>query len=137
MDHGSRIIIGKVSRRRVRLAAIRPGVRNSWRPILRGKLTADDGGCRLVGGIGWHPLVRAFTAVCLGLLATFFGRGLASALSSRSSGDTTGELHALAFLAISLAFGVFFVVLASVASRWGRKDEEYLREWLVHKLEVS
>jgi hypothetical protein len=91
----------------------------------------------LVGRIGWHPLVRAFTAVWLGLLATLLGKGLASALSSRSSGDTTGGLHALAFVAISLAFGVFFVVLASVAGRWGRKDEEYLREWLVHKLEVS
>jgi hypothetical protein len=62
-----RVVLGGVSRERLRLTA-RPGsLRNSWAPTFRGRLFPVGAGCRLVGRIGWHPFTRVFTAVWLTL----------------------------------------------------------------------
>jgi hypothetical protein len=116
---------------------MRPGIRNSWRPVLRGELVAEDDGCRLVGKLGVHPAVRAFCAVWLTLVLSFCAIGLAIALSSAVAGRFRSALGGLAFSGAALLMLGFFVGLTTFSGRWGHNDEAYLQGWLRENLQSS
>jgi hypothetical protein len=132
---GSRVVVGSVSHGRVRLTAMRPGVRNSWRPVLRGELTAAPDGCRLVARLGWHPAVRVFGIVWLGFVAFLLVIGAGNAVTAGASGHGTQAARDLTFVAIAVGFVAFDVGLSTIASRWARKDGEFLLSWLNQTLQ--
>jgi hypothetical protein len=128
LDPGSPIIVGKVSQRRLRVRARRwHRARNSWRPMLRGRLTVASEGCVLVGKIGWHPMTRLVTFAWLG--------GLAFLPVLATSSQTAGALNPLAFRALILGMLAFVIILSTLGSWMGRKDEEALLCWLSERLD--
>ena len=132
---GSRIVVGKVSQRRLRLTAMRLGVRNSFRPVLRGELTPASDGCVLTGTIGWHPVVRVFSFLWLTVVAVFFLTGVVGSVGLAVSGQGRSALGMLVFAAAAVGFGAFFAGLLAFGGRLGRKDEEFLRDWLSGRLQ--
>jgi hypothetical protein len=68
----SPLILGRVNERSIRLYAF-SGNRNSFRPLLRGRVVRSERpGSRFVGSTGWDPAVRAFSAACIGVVALGF-----------------------------------------------------------------
>jgi len=132
---GSRIVVGTVSQRRLRLKAMSPWVRNSFRPVLRGELTPASDGCVLTGTIGWHPAVRVFIFVWLTGVAVFFLTGVVGAAGFAAAGQGSSALGMLAFAAVAVGFAAFFMCLLALGGRLGPKDEEFLRDWLSESLQ--
>jgi hypothetical protein len=135
MGWGSRIVVGTVSQRRLRLTAMSPRVRNSFRPVLRAELTPASDGCVLTGTIGWHAVVRVFNFVWLSGVALFFLTGVVGAVGLAAAGQGASALGMLAFAALALGFAAFFMGLLALGGRSGRKDEEFLRDWLSERLQ--
>jgi hypothetical protein len=132
---GSRIVVGEVSRGRLRLRAMRPGVRNSFRPVLRGELTPTSDGCVLIATIGWHPAVRVFNILWISTWAVFILTGVAGCVGLAASGDEANAMGMLAFAGVTLVFGAVFAGLLAFGGWLGRKDEEFLRSWLNVRLQ--
>jgi hypothetical protein len=132
---GSRIVVGEVSQRRLRLTAMRLGVRNSFSPVLRGELIPTSDGCVLIGTIGWHPAVRVFTFLWVSMWAAFFLTGVVGSVGLAALGDEANALGMLAFAGVDVGLGAFFVGLLAFGGWMGRKDEEFLREWLSVRLQ--
>lgn len=135
MGWGPRIVVGEVSQRRLSLTAMSPWVRNSFRPVMRGELTPASDGCVLTGTIGWHPVVRVFSFVWLAGVAGFFLMGVVGAVGLAAAGQGTSALGMLAFAAVAVGFAAFFMGLLALGGRLGRKDEEFLRDWLSERLQ--
>jgi hypothetical protein len=128
-------VIGHVGARRVSLQAAKVGVRNSWRPVMRGRLEAAGTGCQLTGKLGWSPFVKGFcvlwlTGVCLAFLFTML-----NAVVQVSSGDAT--VSVFLFCCLPVGFLLFFVALTSWGIHVGRGEERYLRQWLVNRLQTE
>lgn len=128
-------VVGRVGTRRISLQAVQGGVRNSWRPLLRGRLEPAETGSRFVGRLGWSPFVRAFSALWLGCgccaLLVLVVRAVALSLSGHSTAD--------AFLVclIPLGFVLFFVALTAWGIRAGRREATYLRSWMADRLQTA
>lgn len=135
MGWGSRIVVGEVSQRQLRLTAMRLGGRNSFRPVLRGELTAAPDGCVLTGTFGWHPVVRVFNLLWLTGVGVFFLTGVVGSVGLAASGQGTSALGMLAFAAVAVGFAAFFVGLLTFGGWLGRKHEEFLRDWLSVRLQ--
>jgi hypothetical protein len=135
MGWGSQIVVGKVSQRRLRLTALSPWVRNSFRPVLRGELTPASDGCVLTGTIGWHPAVRVFNVVWLTGVAIFLLTGVVGAVGLAAAGQGTRALGLLAMAVVAVGFAALFIALLALGGWLGRKDEKFLRDWLSERLE--
>lgn len=132
---GPRIVAGRVSADYVRLAAMRPGVQNGWRPSFTGKLAAHGATTQLVGKIGVPTAVKIFSAAWLGGVACFFVTGLVGGLDELARGRVGEAGGWFAFTAATIGFAGFFMGLTWFASRSGKKDEAYLRQWLQDRLQ--
>lgn len=130
---GRRMVLGRAAPDGVRLIAPRPGVRNSWSPVLRGRIVTEGTGSRLVATIGWHPLTRAITF--LGLLAVP-SMSILTAVQALQPGGA-GAREALTDLAAGLAGVCGWAALPVFASRLGVGDGEYLRSWVAAALHAS
>ena len=71
-DPDARVVLGRVSERRIRLTARPRSVRNSWCPMFRGQLLHAGAGCRLVGTIGADDVPLVVIPAVMGS----FGGGL-------------------------------------------------------------
>jgi hypothetical protein len=123
-------VVGRVGERRISLRAGKVGVRNSWRPVLRGRLEPDGAGCRLVGRLGLHPYVKVFSAVWLGGVTLVLVGLLVSAVV-----ETNGV--ALLYCLLPLGFIAFFAGLTALGTRIGRGEAAYLRSWLAERLQTA
>ena len=133
-EEPDRIVTGSVKPSRIRLAALVPGVRNSWRPTFRGRLQTGNGHTELVGNIGYFPGVRVFSFFWGGLVSLFFVVSLCVAVVMLAKGRWD-EARTAAFLAVVAAgMLIFGLALASGATRLGDRDEEWLRQWLADRL---
>ena len=132
---GPRIVAGRVSPDYVRLAAMRPGVQNGWRPSFRGKLAPHGAATQLVGKMGVPTAVKIFSAVWLGGVACFFVIGLVGSLDELARGRVADAGGWFVFTAATLGFASFFMGLTWLAGRSGKKDEAYLRQWLQDQLQ--
>ncbi|GAB1646463.1 hypothetical protein KRMM14A1259_68860 [Krasilnikovia sp. MM14-A1259] len=132
---GEHRVIGRVGIRRVSLEAVTVGVRNSWRPVMRGHLEPDGTGSRLVGRLGWSPFVRAFSALWLAGVVCVFLVGVIHAAVSAWSGDVGGEVFVPCL--VSLGFLAFFVGLTAWGIYAGRRDADYLRSWLTDRVQTA
>lgn len=134
---GPRVVRGRVTTEHVRLAAMKPGFRNSWRPVFRGRWETRGTTTQLVGKIGWHPAVKIFSAVWLGGVACFLVTGLIGGLDLLAQGRPADAGGWFAFSAATIAFVAFFAGPTWFAGRSGKKDEEYLRQWLQDRLQTN
>jgi hypothetical protein len=135
VPHGPlRVVVGRVSAERVWLTARRLSFRNSWRPVLRGRLVEVPGGTELVGGFACLPFVQVFTALWLGLIGLFGLIGLAGAVAQVVRGDWTDLGPPLGLAGGTLAVLTLATTLMALASRSGLRDEEFLRRWLAARL---
>ena len=128
-------VIGRVGTTRISLQAVQAGVRNSWRPLLRGRLEPAGTGSRFAGTIGWSPFIRAFSGLWLGGVCCFFLAlaGRAAALAWRGEATADAFLICLA----PLGFVLFFVALTSWGIHAGRREAEYLRSWMADRLQAA
>jgi hypothetical protein len=131
-------VSGRVTKSRVRLSAARSRFRrNSWRPVFRGRLVATETGSRLEGTVGWHPMVQAFTAAWLVLLAIIVVTGEINLATNAFRGDWSAGWGLAALPVVGCLFVSVMVGLTSLGSRAGRKDEAFLMAWLAEKLKSS
>ena len=125
-----RIVVGHVSQHQVTLMALRPGVRNAWRPKFRGRVVPTDSGSVLSGLIGWSRMVFGFSLAWMSFIGILALIGLITALTGVFTAHSSWALHGAAFFGGCLGiFGLGFLLFL-VAGAAGRRDEEYLREWL-------
>lgn len=132
---GPRVVTGRVNGDYVRIQALRPGMRNSWRPRFEGRLYPTERGCQLVGDLGMIPFVKAFSVLWLGGVGVFFVIGVVGFLGRLFQGNPSKGLPLLGFAAVAVGFAVFFVALTALGTSMGRKDEAFLREWLAERLQ--
>jgi hypothetical protein len=131
---GPRIVIGKIEGDYVRLQALRPGIRNSWRPILIGRLVPAPHGSQLVGQLGLGSFVKAFSILWLGFVAPFFAGGLLGIVVELLRGDLSKALTCLMVAGIGLGFIAFFIGLTALGSKMGDNDAAFLRQWVAEHL---
>jgi hypothetical protein len=132
--NGGYRVIGHAGRSRVTASAGPAGIRNSWRPMLRGHLEPAGRGSRLRGKIGWHPFIWVFSAIWLGAMSGAFLVIFPVIGVAVLAGDPARDL--LIGLA-PLGFVAFFVGLTTWGERMGRRDEAYLRSWLADRLDIA
>lgn len=131
----SRVVRGQVRQESVRLVAMRPGVRNSWRPVLRGRLQATDIGCQLACRLGWDPFVRVFTACWLGAVLLGFVHGVVTTVGRAWTGDFATLRDSATLIGGTLGSALFIVGLTTLARRLSRGDVAHLRTWLAERLQ--
>src|SRR4051794_19147241 len=125
-------VVGRVGERHISLTAERPGLRNSWRPNLRGRLEPSETGSRFAGTVGWHPAVKAFCFVWLSPLVLLFVAMFIRAAVLTVIGDVTSP-DLLACL-IPLPFILAFVGITALGVWSSRREGAYLRSWLDDQL---
>ena len=125
-----RIVVGDVSPQKVVLTALRPGVRNSWRPRFQGRVVPTQSGSEVLGTIAWSRVVLGLTLVWIAFIAVLTLIGLATALAGVFTAHSSWALHGVAFTGGCLGILGLGCALFAVAGAWGRRDEEYLRHWL-------
>jgi hypothetical protein len=133
---GPRIVTGRVEGGYVRLQALRPGIRNSWRPTLVGHIVPMPRGSQLLGELRMNTLVRVFSALWLGIDALFFVGGIVGLVGELLRGDPSKALSSLALAGIALGFAAFFIGLTALGAKMGDNDEAFLRQWLEERLQV-
>jgi hypothetical protein len=133
-DADARVVLGRVSRPRVRLTAQPQFVRNSWSPVFRGQLLPTGAGCRLVGTIGWHPFTRIFTAVWLTIASLFLiGGTVGFAVLVAAGHGIADDVPMVLVPAGMLCLGGGLV---TGAGRAGWRDAVFLRSWLAKRLQT-
>jgi hypothetical protein len=120
---GTYDLAGRIGADRLMLSTARVGLRNSWAPVVRGRLEPADGGSRLVARMGWHPGIKAVSALWL-LGAAVAVPGLIAA------GDAQ-------FALVPLGMLVLFVALMVWGERGGRRVTVRLREFLAERLDAT
>ncbi|WP_143232932.1 hypothetical protein [Actinoplanes regularis] len=128
-------VVGRVGEDEISLEARQVGMRNSWLPVMKGRLEPAGTGSRLAGTLGWPPVVKAFSALWLSFMCCIFLvlviRVVTLALRGKAGGmDFLGCL-------VPLGFVLSFVGLTSWASYSGRGNAKYLRSWLAERLQVA
>jgi len=134
-DRGGLRVVGRVGPRQISLQAVDGGVRNSWRPSLRGRLEPLGTGSRFTGKLGWSPFVKAFSGLWLGGVGAIFLVLVIRAVAMARDGHATAE----AFLVClgPLGFVVFFIGLTTWGIRAGRREETYSRSWMADRLQTA
>lgn len=132
---GGYVVLGHVGTHRVSLEAARVGLRNSWRPTMRGRLEPDGTGSRLVGHLGWAPFIKALSTVWLTGVGFFLLVSVSRAVDLTWSGDVTGEAFLICLAPLGML--LFFVGLTTWGTRVGLRDETYLRSWLAKRLQTA
>lgn len=120
----SRIIVGRVVSDRVRLQAMRRDVVNSFTPVLEGRLVPAGHGCRLVGRLGFRPVVRVFVLTMGVVLAAV----VVLLIVARVIGPGQGS-----FLAAMLGWGgglLYLPLFAGSLGALGVRDARFLLDWL-------
>lgn len=128
-------VVGHVGARRVSLQAVKVGVRNSWRPVMRGRLEPEQSGSRFVGRLGWSPFVKAFSALWLGAVTCFFLGLLIRALAMAWAGEATGVAFLICLAPLGFVF--FFAGLTTWGTLAGRGEAMILRSWLEDRLKTA
>ena len=131
---GGYVVLGRVGTRRISLEAAKVGVRNAWRPAVRGCLEPAGTGCRFVGTIGISPFVKAFSGLWLGgVICAFFG--FVAVVAVRAvRGEATGEDLLGCLVPPSMMAG--FVALTAWGTLVDRGEATYLRSWLADRLQT-
>jgi hypothetical protein len=132
---GGYLVVGHIGRRRILLEALQLGGRNSWQPVLHARLEPAGNGCRLVGRLGWSRVVKTLCALLLGGAVGGFLGLLIRAVARAVNGDATGGDFLIGL--IPLSFVPVLVVLTSWGARLGRSEANYLRSWLVNRLQTA
>ena len=132
---GGYVVVGRVGTRRISLEAAKLGVRNAWRPVMRGRLEPTGTGCRFVGTIGVSPFVKAFSGLWLGgMICAFFGFvavvGVRAVRGEATGGDFLSCLVPPSMTAI-------FVALTAWGTLVDRGEATYLRSWLADRLQTA
>ena len=132
---GGYIVVGRVGARRISLEAAKLGVRNAWRPVVRGRLEPEGAGCRFVGTIGMSPFVKAFSGLWLGgVICAFFGF-VAVVVVRAVRGEATGGDFLACLVAPSMMAS--FVALTAWGTLVDRGEATYLRSWLADRLQTA
>jgi len=128
-------IAGRIAERRITVSICQASIRSSWIPVLRGRFEdAPHGGSRLVATIGWHPLVRVFSALWLGgAVCVVFPLFLLKAVFQTVTGDAPAAAGAIAMCLVPVGLVSVFLGL----SRLGHPPAGYLRAWLERHLEAT
>jgi len=108
---------------------------NSFRPVLRGKLTSASDGCVLIGTIGWDPVVRVLIYLMASVWAVIFLTVVVGSVGLVVLGEGTSARGMLPFAGTGVGLAAFFVGLLAFGGWLGRKDEEFLRHWLSVRLQ--
>lgn len=131
----SRLVLGEVAGRQVRIYARRPLQRQSWRAFLRGELTPTPTGSELIGTFSYPAFVRVFMALWLSVV---LGGALCAAttgvilLAEGNSNDGRPSLTIATILTGMFAFGL---LIMTIGNSHGRADEKYLRAWVGRAIE--
>ena len=135
---GERVVQGKVSRDRIRLAAGLYQVQNSCRPVLRARLVTTPHGCQLTGKLGLLPHLRGFLFV---LAATLSLGGILAlgqlALDAPNIHSFVALMDSTMPLLGVVTAGSIVVGFFSLLTWLGRKDGDYLMTWVSTRLEVE
>lgn len=127
-------IAGRIAERRITVSVRRAWIRSSWIQILRGRLEdAPSGGSRLVATIGWHPVVKVFSALWLGGVVLVFPLFVLNAVFQTVTGDARAAAGAIAMCLVPVVFGLVFLGL----SRLGQPPAGYARAWLERQLDAT
>ncbi len=131
-DASARIVKGYVTPERIRIyASPEVQTRNSWRPVFNGRVAPSPrGGSELTGELGPDPAVVLISVVILVVGALFFLTGVTALIADLAAGRWSALLFPAAFIGGSLLLGFFIAALSVVASRYGKRDGEYLKRWL-------
>jgi len=118
----------------VRRAAAQSNTRNSWRPVLRGRLLRTGSGSEFVGVLGWDPVLKALTGCLLGACTAILLTGLVLGVSSAAQGGWRAAGPGLATAAFGL-FGVLTALASTVIGyREARGQTAYLRSWIMGQM---
>jgi hypothetical protein len=122
---------GQVAGRRFEVYPFRPGMRNSFRPTLRGELVpVEGGGCSVVGQFAYPLFTRVFVALWTAVTVTAIVAALIAAAAVAVNGDVGDAaplLGVAGFAAGMLAFGA---LLFAVGSGEGPEGQTRVREWV-------
>jgi hypothetical protein len=125
-DADERVLVGRVSDRRVRLRAQRIGDANtSTRSLLRAQIAPAGHGARLAGRFGLPRELRAVAALMLTVLTIFLGVGIAGTVYGVTT-DAWSPLL-LAFVAAPVPVGALLVRWLGRQDAAARADDEFLR----------
>jgi hypothetical protein len=131
-----RVVTGHVTGRQVRLVAMRPLTRNSWRPEMRGSLSAVETGSELQGRVRVPLWVRVFMAAWFAFLAVMGLIGVGTVLAGIVTGHGSWAVHGLAFTGGVIGLGVLGAGLTATAVRAGLNDVSFLMGWLGETLDI-
>jgi nitrogen fixation-related uncharacterized protein len=129
-----RIVFGWVRNRRIRVSATPPGISYAWNTRLRAELMPASQGCRLIGRLGWGPVERVFSAFWLACVLAFFAFGLVLLARAEAHGDGTGGY--LPMCLVPVAIMAFYVGLIGFLGSAGRKNGQFLLNWLHQTLQT-
>lgn len=132
---GGYVVLGRVGQRRISLEAAKLGVRNSWRPVVRGRLEPAGTGCRFLGTIGMSPVIKAFSGFWLGGVICFFFAFVAIVVVRAVHGEATIGDFLTCLVPPSMVAG--FVALTAWATLVDRGEATYLRSWLADRLQTA
>jgi hypothetical protein len=132
---GGSHIVGRVGTRRISLEAVTAGQRNSWRPMMRGRLDPEEAGSRLVGTLGWSPFVKAFSALWFSVIGCAF-LGLVIRAVAMAWGDDA-SVEAFLICLAPLGFALLFIGLTAWGIQAGRRQAMYLRSWLADRMQTK
>jgi hypothetical protein len=127
-------VVGRVGTQTISLQAVAGGLRNSWRPVARGRLEPVGTGSRFVGTLGWSPFVRTFSAVWLGGVGLIFVVLVGHAITLTWAGDASAGVFLVCLAPVG--FVLFFIGLTSFGIWAGRREEKYLRSWMADRLQA-
>jgi len=128
-------VVGRVGTSWISLVAVKGANRNSFRPVLRGWLEPEETGCRLVGTFGWSPVVKAFSALWLGVgSCNFLGLGV-RALVMAIGGDATGTDFVICL--IPLGYVLAGIAVTAKGRHVNRTEAWYFQSWLADRLQTS
>jgi hypothetical protein len=128
-------VVGRVGTRWISLEAAIVGQRNSWRPVLRGRLERAEAGSRLVGTLGWSPFVKAFSALWLSIMGCVFLGFVIRAVVMAWRDGASGEAFLICLA--PLGFVLFFLGLTAWGIQAGHREAMYLRSWLADRMQTK
>jgi hypothetical protein len=134
---GADVVVGRLRGPHLTVTVTQPGVRNSWRPILRGRLDAARSGSQLVCRVGWHPLTRALSFIWLAVAAFGLAINLVRAGGNLLSGQVVSAAHPATVAAVCLGMGLFLSAVATAATWQARNVAACLRAWATDRLQVQ
>jgi hypothetical protein len=109
------------------------GRRNSWRWTFQGDVVSTETGTWLVGTVGPHAFVPAFSAVWVGGVSLFLLFGTIGFVSDLVTNHGFGWWP---LVLVPIGMLKFFVILTQFASRAAGREWRLMDDWLRDLLEV-